>query len=129
MKINAEKLFNLYPLFLQVCSKDIDNAMAVKLQLRKRALRTRFEAIQDGRNAIVKKHGTNDEKKGGIYVTKENMPAFEEELKKFWQELGEVEIPGSPLPQEDLGKFGTSISTNELDIVAELCCDQDSFSL
>lgn len=129
MKINAEKLFNLYPLFLQVCSKDIDNAMAVKLQLRKRALRSRFDAIQDGRNAIVKKHGVKDEKKGGIFVPEKNLPAFEEEIKKFWEDLGEVDIPGSCLPQEDLGKFGTSISANELDIVAELCCDQDSFSL
>lgn len=127
MKIKASRLYELFPVYNQFAASPIDNGMSVKLAIAARAIRPIFDEIEKGRNNIVRKYASPDpEKKGSIIVLAPQLSAYNTELDKFWEKLGELEIHRPSLTMEDLNRFGCFVPPNVIETIIELCIDDPS---
>lgn len=124
MKIQARKLYELFPTFNQFCSSPMDSAMSVKLMLSAKALRPYYQEIERGYNEIFRKHASrdpNDENK--LKVLPAQFDKFSAEIETYFEKLGEMKITRPAILFEDLRKFGCPTSPNQLEIITELCVD------
>ena len=124
MKIQARKLFDLFPSLNQFCSTPMDNAMSVKLMLSVKALRPYYQEIERGYNEIFRKYASRDpQDETKLKVLPGQFDAFTKESETYFSKLGEMKITRPAVLFEDLTKFGCPTTPNQLEIVTELCVD------